>query len=160
LGSCREEEGELGLTPDEVGLTGLSPLSSPYLASCVSLLGTPELLGIMPDRKQTSSPPPIALPDQFESAAKPRAPELPSADDDELSWMRRSALDQPSAPCPSPTPNANPAGWDSLSSPTPEQKPLHRHAGSKLGSAGLGAAANVPLDRPASFTCLDMLCRQ
>jgi len=118
------------------GMLSLSPLNSPALASCVSLLATPDLIAVAGTDRPSTDPPPLSL------AAEPA---------------------RNSPPCPSPTPDQStdhPPGG-----PTPEHKPYYSPAaaGSMLGHAAEEAGGGVKgaymgvNHRRAPLTCLDVL---
>jgi len=123
------------------GTLSLSPLNSPALASCVSLLGTPDLIAVAGTERPSTDPPPLSL------AADP-------------AWTDARS----SPPCPSPTPGQS-TGQVLPSGPTPEHKPYYSPAstGSMLGrgaeeaaAEGKGAGMGASL-RPSPLTCLDVL---
>ena len=123
------------------GLLGLSPLSSPQLASCVSLLPTPELLAAI--EPSFDPPPPMSLPQQHLGHEAP--PRLPSPVD---RWQN--------APCPSPVPTTGQIIDGSWLGVTPEQKPKSL----SMMPANKQSSENGSLLLPrciGSFTCLDMM---
>jgi len=109
----------------------LSPLNSPALASCVSLLATPELIGMFGPSGRASTPPPLL------SLADKAHPET-------------GVPAEP--PCPSPIASTSRAG---RASPTPEHKP-HRHATFALHDRKPGGLSAMN-DGPASSTILGQL---
>ena len=172
--SLREEEAS------DLRCPNLSPLNSPELRSCVSLLATPELIGIVVGDRRCSSPPSLSL-----SAPAPPPPQLdaselraslqnlanldracptePAGQPVEQSWPQPSGLGSvglPSVPCPSPTPTTgqiDPPRSGEVTSPTPERKPLYHYLNKTLLRGGDRGDGSIELPRRPSLTCLDML---
>ena len=170
--SLREDES------NEIRHPTLSPLNSPELRSCVSLLATPELIGIVVGDKRCPLPPKLSL-----SAPEPPQPQLDASElraslqnlanmdrDDPAdiepmgqSWSQPSglgSLGRPGVPCPSPTPTTgqiDPRKSGEVTSPTPERKPLYHYVNKTLLRGGDRGDGSIELPRRPSLSCLDML---